>query len=78
MTKENLEKFISIYRETENSIPIEYKISNSINIYNKYNYLIHMLLVELFGEKNTDILEHYIFEQIKLSSETLYNMLNKN
>lgn len=82
MTRDELQKHIELYRNTEDivfELDEKYGIniwnSKNPNIYNSYNLLIHNLLVEIFGEDNTELIENYIFEETNLTFEQLCEIL---
>lgn len=69
MNKEKLTQFIKLYRKTEKTVcelrtdyGIDLQNSKFSNFYNNYNLLIHILLVELYGEQCTDMIEDCVFE----------------
>lgn len=82
MTRDELQKHIELYRNTEDvvfELDEKYGIniwnSRNPNIYNNYNLLIHNLLVQIFGEENTELIESYIFEESELTFEQLCETL---
>lgn len=82
MTRDELQKYIKLYRNTEDTVfelDEKYGIniwnSKNPNIYNNYNLLIHNLLVQIFGEDNTELIESYIFEETNLTFEQLCEIL---
>lgn len=82
MTRDKLQKHIELYKSTEDTVfelDEKYGIniwnSRNPNIYNNYNLLIHNLLVEVFGEENTELIESYIFEETDLTFEQLCEFL---
>lgn len=82
MTRDELQKHIELYRNTEDivfELDEKYGIniwnSKNPNIYNSYNLLIHNLLVQIFGEDNTELIENYIFEETNLTFEQLCEIL---
>ena len=83
MTRDELQKHIKLYKATEDTVlelDKKYGIniweSSSPNIYNNYNLLIHNLLVDIFGDEKTDLIESYIFEQLTITFEQLCEKLN--
>lgn len=83
MTRDELYKHIKLYKKTEqiifelgNKYGIEVWNSKYPNFYNNYNLLIHNLLVSIFGEENTNLIEEYIFEQTDISFDELCKILN--
>lgn len=85
MTKDELRKHIQLFQDTEEIINLLDKkyginIINSgltkPNFYNNYNMLIHNLLVSIFGDLNTDLIEEYCFGQVSISFDELCNRLN--
>lgn len=83
MTKEELEKHINLYRDAEKDITelddkygIRIWDSTNPNFYNKYNLVIHNLLKNIFGEENTWLIEDYIFKQIDMSFDDLWEKIN--
>lgn len=82
MTKQELLKNIELYKNTEKSIfklDEEFGInvwnSANSNFYNNYNLIIHNLWVDIFGFKNTELLENFIFEQTNISFDRLCEIL---
>ena len=83
MTKKELENHITRYRNVENVI---YELDNKYginffnakfsNFYNEYNYIIHSLLVSIFGNEKTDTIEEFIFEQNNVTFDELCKYLN--
>lgn len=73
MTKDELKKHIQLYKETEDivmKLDSDYGISlcnmgpsSKNNFYNNYNLIIHNLLVSIFGDLKTDLIEEYAFDQ---------------
>lgn len=85
MTRDELYKHIELYKKTEQIIfelsekyGIEVWNSKCPNFYNNYNLLIHNLLVSIFGENNTNLIEEYIFEQTDMSFDELCKILQIN
>lgn len=83
MTKEELKNHITRYKNVENivyELDTKYGInifnSRISNFYNEYNYIIHNLLVSIFGNEKTDIIEEYCFEQNDLTFDELCRILN--
>ena len=83
MTRDELQKHIKLYKATEDTVlELDKKYgrniweSSSPNIYNNYNLLIHNLLVDIFGDEKTDLIESYIFEQLTITFEQLCEKLN--
>lgn len=83
MTRDELEKHIKLYKNTEDTVfELDEKYGINIwgslnpNIYNNYNLLIHNLLVDIFGDEKTDLIESYIFEEIDITFEQLCEKLN--
>ena len=71
MNKSELKEFIELYKKTEKivlDLNRKYGVnlidSPKSNFYNNYNYLIHKLLVEIFGDNNTEVIEDFIFGQV--------------
>lgn len=82
MTKQELKKFIKDYKSAEHDVHQLDKIfgisiwnAQQNNFYNKYNWIIHNLLVSIFGENKVEILEDYMFEQTDLSFDRLCILL---
>jgi len=83
MTRDELEKHIKLYKNTEDTVfELDEKYGINIwgspnpNIYNNYNLLIHNLLVDIFGDEKTDLIESYIFEEMDITFEQLCEKLN--
>jgi hypothetical protein len=83
MTKSELKTHIDLYRSTEQSVinlDNEYGINiwngYNPNFYNNYNLIIHNLLVSIFGDMKTDLIEDYIFNQIEMTFDELWETLN--
>ena len=82
MTKAELKKHIDLYKETEQIITdlddkygIKVWDSRYPNFYNNYNLLIHNLLVEIFGDEKTELLEDYMFDQTDMTFDELYETI---
>ncbi len=82
MNKQRLLEHIKLYRDTENiihTLDTEYGIqvwdSLKPNFYNNYNLIIHKLLVDIFGEDETTLLEDYIFGESRITFEELCKIL---
>lgn len=82
MTKAELKKHIDLYKETEQVITdlddkygINVWDSRHPNFYNNYNLLIHNLLVEIFGDEKTELLEDYMFDQTDITFDELYETI---
>jgi hypothetical protein len=85
MTKDELQKHINLYRDTEYLVSelnskygINIQDSKNPNFYNNYNLIIHNLLVSIFGDLNVDLLEEYIFDQTNISFDELCQKLGIN
>lgn len=85
MTKDELKNIIEKYKNAENDImELDDKFgmriwnSKNENFYNKYNYIIFKLLESIYGLEKEQLLEEYIFEQIEMTFDELYNYLENN
>ena len=85
MTKDELKNIIEKYKNAENDIiELDDKFgvriwnSKNENFYNKYNYIIFKLLENIYGLEKEQLLEEYIFEQIEMTFDELYNYLENN
>lgn len=83
MTKEELKKILDSYQAAETEVmklDSEFGIclynSRDENFYNRYNYVIRKLFEEIYGSEKTDLIESYIFDEIDLSFDNLFKMLN--
>lgn len=82
MTKKQLKEHIDRYRKVEETITelddkygIQVWNARTSNFYNEYNYLIHELLVDIFGEEGTALIEDYEFEQTTMTFDELCDFL---
>lgn len=82
MTRDKLQEFIKLYKETEKSVTelddkfgINIWNSRNPNFYNNYNLIIRNLLIDIFDEKKIEVLEDYLFDQIKISFNELCEIL---
>lgn len=85
MDKDELKNIIEKYREVEDDIS---KLDNEFgiciwnskkeNFYNKYNYIIFKLLENIYTPEKKELLEEYIFDQIEMNFDDLYNYLENN
>ena len=82
MNRIELLNHIELYRKTEDIIlelDEKYGInvwgSNNVNFYNNYNLLIHNLLVNIFGDMKTDLIEEFIWGQINITFDELCEKL---
>lgn len=85
MNKDELKNIIEKYIEAENDISKlddEFGIcvwnSKKENFYNKYNYIIFKLLENIYTPEKKELLEEYIFDQVEMSFDDLYNYLENN
>ena len=81
MNKKQLENYIVLYNNVEKEYKkfkeSHFQVALQTNkFYESYNYIIHKLLEYEFGYNNTDLLEHYIWNQIELSFDELCKKLN--
>ena len=85
MNKDDLRKHIQLFQDTEEIVKLlnekfGVNIINSglskPNFYNNYNLLIHNLLVSIFGDLNTDLIEEFCFGQLDISFDELCNRIN--
>lgn len=82
MDKGELKNIIEKYREVEDDVS---KLDNEFgiciwnskkeNFYNKYNYIIFKLLENIYTPEKKELLEEYIFDQVEMSFDDLYNYL---
>lgn len=82
MSKDELKNIIEKYREVEKDISKlddEFGIciwnSKKENFYNKYNYIIFKLLENIYTPEKKELLEEYIFDQVEITFDDLYNYL---
>ena len=82
MNKDELKNIIEKYREIEDDVSKlddEFGIciwnSKKENFYNKYNYIIFKLLENIYTLEKRELLEEYIFEQVEMTFDDLYNYL---
>lgn len=78
-SEKELKKYISDYKKLQEDISKASSVLGSIfdsPIFNGYETIIHKLLVRIYGDLGTDLLEEYIFEQIDMSFETLFDILS--
>lgn len=82
MNKDELRNIIEKYIEAENDISKlddEFGIcvwsSKKENFYNKYNYIIFKLLENIYGPEKKELLEEYIFNQVEMTFDDLYDYL---
>lgn len=81
ITKEELKKILDSYQAAEvMKLDSEFGIclynSRDENFYNRYNYVIRKLFEEIYGSEKTDFIESYAFDEIDLSFDNLFKMLN--
>lgn len=84
MTKDELKNHINLYKKTEsiileldNNYGIQVWNSYNPNFYNNYNLMIHNLLLSIFGEDGVELIEEYIFDQITITFDELWECLTK-
>lgn len=82
MSKDELKNIIEKYREIEDDVSKlddEFGIciwnSKKENFYNKYNYIIFKLLENIYTPEKRELLEEYIFDQVEMTFDDLYNYL---
>lgn len=82
MSKDELKNIIEKYREAEDDVlklDDEFGIriwnSEKENFYNKYNYIIFKLLENIYTPEKRELLEEYIFDQVEMTFDDLYNYL---
>lgn len=82
MSKDELKNIIEKYKEVEddvskldNEFGICFWNSKKENFYNKYNYIIFKLLEYIYTPEKKELLEEYIFDQVEMSFDDLYNYL---
>lgn len=82
MSKDELKNIIEKYREVEKDVSKlndEFGIciwnSKKENFYNKYNYIIFKLLENIYTPEKKELLEEYIFDQVEITFDDLYNYL---
>jgi hypothetical protein len=85
MDKDELKNIIEKYREIEDDVSklddafgICIWNSKKENFYNKYNYIIFKLLENIYTPEKKELLEEYIFDQVEMSFDDLYNYLENN
>lgn len=77
-TKKELKSYISNYKSLENKIHELSKLIGDVSdslIFLNYEKIIHDFLVKMYGDLGTDLLEEYIFDQIDMDFDTLYDIL---
>ena len=78
-SKEELKKYIINYNKLQDDI---YKASSVLGpifdspIFTGYELIIHNLLVKMYGDLGTDLLEEYIFKQIDMGFDDLFDILS--
>lgn len=84
MTKEHLKKILDKYKSAENEVfeldnkfGIQIWNSRTENFYNKFNYVIFELISILFTEQGRELIENYLFDQINITFDELYETLQK-
>lgn len=84
MTKEHLKKILDKYKNAENEVVeldnkfgIQIWNSRTENFYNKFNYVIFELISILFTEQGRELIENYLFDQINITFDELYETLQK-
>lgn len=82
MSKDELKNIIEKYREVEDDVSkLDDKFgiciwnSKKENFYNKYNYIIFKLLENIYTPEKRELLEEYIFDQVEITFDDLYNYL---
>lgn len=82
MNKDELKNIIEKYIEAENDISKLYDEfgicvwnSKKENFYNKYNYIIFKLLENIYTPEKKELLEEYIFNQVEMTFDDLYDYL---
>lgn len=82
MSKDELKNIIEKYKEVEDDVSkLDDKFgiciwnSKKENFYNKYNYIIFKLLENIYTPEKRELLEEYIFNQIEMTFDDLYNYL---
>lgn len=82
MSKDELKNIIEKYREAEDDVlklDDEFGIriwnSEKENFYNKHNYIIFKLLENIYTPEKRELLEEYIFDQVEMTFDDLYNYL---
>lgn len=82
MNKIIFEKIIDSYQAAEDEVfrlDKEFGIciwnAYTENFYNKYNYIIHQLFIEAFGEEKTEMIEAYLFDETSMTYEELVNFI---
>lgn len=82
MNKDELKNIIEKYIEAENDVSklddgfgICIWNSKKENFYNKYNYIIFKLLENIYTPEKKELLEEYIFNQVEMTFDDLYDYL---
>lgn len=85
MNKDELKNIIEKYKNAELDVQeLDGKFGICIwnskreNFYNKYNYIIFKLLENIYGTEKEQLLEEYIFDQIEMTFDDLYNYLENS
>jgi len=82
MTKE---EFLLILRAYQNSEEIKERLSvvgvdidsQECSYYSNVNYVIFKLIGHIFGEKNQELIEEYLFKQTDISFNDLWEIISK-
>jgi len=82
ITKEQFKNLIDRYVQGNNKVAKIATLGIDIwsaekSFYNDYNYVIFRLFAYLFGEKNGQMIEEYIFEQINIPFDELWEIVSK-
>lgn len=82
MTKENLKLLLDKYKESEQEVfDLDNKFGICIwnskheNFYNKFNYIIFKLLEDMFTTDGASLIENYLFQQIDITFDELWECL---
>jgi len=77
MTKSELKKYVDTYNKNLIHLRNYENKSEEFNcIVSNYEYMLRLLLTNIFGEINSDLIEEYLFKQRQISFDTLWNKIN--
>ncbi len=77
MTKNEFKEYVSIYNKNLIHLRNYENKSEEFNyIVSNYEYMLRLLLTNVFGELNSDLIEEYLFKQRQISFDTLWNKIN--
>ncbi len=77
-SKKELNDYVSNYKTVQKKISELYTLLGPVvdsPIFTGYEGIIHNLLVKMYGDLGADLLEEYMFEQIDMDFDTIYDIL---